>query len=779
MPAMTTFRRKTPEELLESIERLKHGKFKILIGAASGTGKTYQMLREGQQLKERGIDVVICAVTTLQRPETVEQLAGLDRIPSIHWMKNGEEKKDLPVEELVKRNPEVVLVDHLAHRNRPGAKFNTRLEDILFLLKQGISVITTINAYELAGADEIALQRTGIQAEETIPPGTLDLADEVRLIDVAPETVMKRIEAGLLGKKVHPSICRRDNLAVLRELSLRLVAEGVNELLNRHRETEGLSGPSGASERILVSVQYHWNASIYIRRGQQIAKRLNGDLIVASFVKPGIKLTKEQEAFKRSIVKLCSKIGAQFTEWPLPGRRLLPVKLRELSTRLGATRIVMGHSKQSRIQEILKGSVIHGLLRKLTHTDLFLMADRADTEGERIMPIKHHEYEQGLPGAIAKTFRRQTPEEAEQQKIRLNRGTFKVYIGASPGVGKTYTMLREGNLLRSSGVDVVVGLLETHGRRETIAQLGGLEIIPRRKAVYRGSKLEDMDTEAVLSRYPEVVLIDELAHTNIPGSLHVKRYEDILQILDAGISVITTVNVQHLESLNDAVEQVTGVRVRETVPDDLLRKADEVELIDVTPQMLQQRLREGKIYASSKVDQALQSFFKIGNLIALRELALREIADDVDERLESWDRGNSLRGPWRRKELIFVCVDKGPNAERIIRHGFRLAYRLKAEWHVAFVDISKQASLQEDQELLKIKRLTLRLGGTFDLLTSPRRCRIADTLLSKADKLGATQIIMGQTRRRWQRCLSISPAIGLGVIRKSTARDVLIVSRNK
>ncbi|MBW7461052.1 histidine kinase, partial [Paenibacillus sepulcri] len=237
-------------------------------------------------------------------------------------------------------------------------------------------------------------------------------------------------------------------------------------------------------------------------------------------------------------------------------------------------------------------------------------------------------------------------------------------------------MLQEGNILRSKGIDAVIGLLETHGRKDTADQVGGLPVIPRTKTSYQAAQLEEMDTETIISLCPEVVLVDELAHTNVPGSPFKKRYEDVIRLLESGISVISTVNVQHLESLNDAVLQLTGVRVRETVPDAILKMADEVELIDVTPQMLQSRMRDGKIYALEKVDQALGSFFKIGNLIALRELALREIADDVDERLEAWDRNTSLRGHWRRREVIFVCVDTGSRSERLIRRGFRIAHRL-------------------------------------------------------------------------------------------------------
>lgn len=329
------------------------------------------------------------------------------------------------------------------------------------------------------------------------------------------------------------------------------------------------------------------------------------------------------------------------------------------------------------MQELWQGSIVGDILKQTKNVDIFVVADRAETEGERILPAKTRE-EHGA----AEPYRRLSEAEVEQQIGRIRRGRFKVYIGAAPGVGKTYTMLREGNDLRKKGIDVRIGLLETHGRDETTAQVGALPSFSRAVLDYRGTQLEEMDTASILARNPEVVLVDELAHTNMPGSKHKKRYEDVLEILEAGISVISTMNIQHLESLNDAVEQITGVRVRETVPDFILRQADEVELIDVAPKALQQRMREGKIYAMDKVDQALGNFFKTGNLIALRELALRELADDVDERLESWQRRDPLRGGANREEMIFVGVTLSSGAERLIRRGFRIAYRLKASWHV-------------------------------------------------------------------------------------------------
>ncbi|WP_274649651.1 histidine kinase [Paenibacillus humicola] len=765
---MENFRRKTPEEILHSISKLHRGTLKIYIGPVSGSGKTYHMLREGNALKQQGIDVVICAVSTLQRPETVEQLGDLERVPSIHWRNGGTEFKDLNLDALLERNPEVVLVDGLAHRNRPHAKFPTRLDDIKFLLSHQISVITTVNVYELEGYTEIAQRMTGIEAGATVPADTLEVADEVRLIDVTPETILNRLAEGQFKANQEASVFKRGNLGVLRELALRLVAGDVNGSLNEHRVEMGIAGPPGIAERILVSTQYHWNGSIYIRRGEQIAKRLGGDLIVVIFRNRKKPLSKEASAFRRSMMKLTRKIGCELEELPLRSRRNIPAELVRYAVRLNVTRMVMGHTKHTGWQELLHGSVVNGILKKTKNIDVFLVADRAEHEGERILPAKSRE------SAQFEKYRRLSEQEVAERISTITRGKFKVYIGAAPGVGKTYTMLREGNDLLKKGVDVRIGLLETHNRADTIAQVGGLRIIPRASRVYQGVTLEEMDTEAVIRSGPEVVLIDELAHTNVPGSRNRKRYEDVLEILDAGINVITTVNVQHLESLNDAVEEMTGIRVRETVPDSILRLADEVQLIDVSPEALRQRMKEGKIYALPKVDQALDHFFKTGNLIALRELALREIADDVDERLESWERKSSLRGPWRRRETIFVCVNATPHADRLIRRGFRTAYRLKAAWYVHYVHIGAMTE-ELRKRLDELERLTARLGGTFMIHEGRRSKQIAGILSSKADELEATQLVIGQSKPSFREKLR-NGSVVTRLIRLSRHRDVLIVA---
>ncbi|MDR0267538.1 histidine kinase [Paenibacillus sp.] len=766
---MDGYKRKTPEQVLEDIRKLQRGKLKILIGAVSGSGKTYHMLREGQMLKSRGIDVVVCAVSTRGRPETVKQLADLERVTSIQWVDRGKETKDLNLEGLLARNPEVVLVDGLAHRNRKEACFETRLKDIEFLLVKGISVITTLNVYELEGVQDLVRKWTGMKARETVPVETLEMADEVRLIDVTPETLIARLREGHLRQSTDTGLFTRKDLAVLRELSLRLVAEDVNSTLERYRDQLGLQGPSGASERILVSAQYHWNGSIYIRGGQQITKRLNGELLVVVFIAEKEKLTKEGEAFKRSLYKMAKKTDASIEELSLRSTRKFTGELIRYAMDKKVTRIVLGHSKKSRWQEFWQGSVTDGILKRAEGLDIFWVADRTAHGEPRILPVRRRS------GDHDDRYHRLSKEEMDKKVERMKRGRFKIYIGAAPGVGKTYTMLQEGNESLRKGVDVVIGWLETHGRAETAAQVDHLEMVPALQIPYKGTILREMDFGAILERNPELVLVDELPHSNVPGSLRQKRYEDIVALLEHGISVITTVNIQHLESLNDAVEQMTGIRVRETVPDYILSMADEVELIDVTPQSLQQRMREGKIYATDKIEQALGSFFKTGNLIALREMALREIADDVDERLEAWERQFSLRGPWRREEAIYVCILPGSSGERLIRRGFRIAYRLKAELHVNYILLGPVPG--EEMMSSKVeacRKLTESFGGIFEETSAITWKEIPRLAMDKANLVKATQIIIGQAMPDGQTQRRRSSVREL--IRLARDLDVLLVS---
>jgi two-component system sensor histidine kinase KdpD len=330
-------------------------------------------------------------------------------------------------------------------------------------------------------------------------------------------------------------------------------------------------------------------------------------------------------------------------------------------------------------------------------------------------------------------------------------GKLKILVGAAPGVGKTYAMLENARAKLKEGVDVVVGVVETHGRKETQALLEGLEIIPRKVLEYRGQPLEEMDLDAIIARRPRLVLVDELAHTNAPGSRHPKRYLDVEELLSLGIDVYTTVNIQHLESLNDVVAQITHVRVRETVPDKVFDRADAIELVDLTPDDLIQRLKEGKVYVPKQAERALEHYFSPGNLTALRELALRRTAERVDEQLLTHMQAHAIPGPWAAGERILVCVSEDRRAAGLVRYAKRLADRLHAPFTALCVETPRSLQLTEEERdrIADTLRLAEGLGG--EAITVPSEDRsIADDIVAFAHANNVTQIVVGKsTRSRW------------------------------
>jgi two-component system sensor histidine kinase KdpD len=347
--------------------------------------------------------------------------------------------------------------------------------------------------------------------------------------------------------------------------------------------------------------------------------------------------------------------------------------------------------------------------------------------------------------------RRPSPDALLARLDAQDRARLRIYIGAAPGVGKTFTMLEEAHVLVKNGLDVVIGFVETYGRKETEEQIKDLEVIPRRKVKYRGVEMEEMDVEGILARKPQVAVVDELAHSNVPGSKNEKRYQDVLELLDAGIHVMTAVNIQHLETLNDAVSRVTGVRVRETVPDTFLHRADEVVNVDVSVEELRTRLRQGKIYKPEKVEQALSNFFRKGNLSSLRELALRAVAEEVSEKAAAYREREGLE-PAFIPERVMVAMSSNPEAQRVIRSAARIAGRLGARWYAVFVETPKESAARiraKDREALsKNIELAERLGAT---VVRVKADRVADGLIEFARREGITHVIFGQTARsRWE-----------------------------
>ncbi|MCL4266913.1 MAG: sensor histidine kinase KdpD [Anaerolineae bacterium] len=362
----------------------------------------------------------------------------------------------------------------------------------------------------------------------------------------------------------------------------------------------------------------------------------------------------------------------------------------------------------------------------------------------------------------------------QAEEKQQTHGRLKIFLGYAAGVGKTYAMLEAAHQRQAEGVDVVVGYVETHGRAETQTLLDGLELVPRHQVEYRGTTLPEMDIDAVLARRPQLALVDEFAHTNAPGSRHPKRYLDVIDLLDAGIDVYTTLNIQHLESLNDVVAQITGIVVRETVPDRVLDEASELQFVDLPPDELLKRLKEGKVYVPDQAARAIQKFFRKGNLTALREIALRRAAEQVDEQMRAYMQTRAIPGPWPASERLLVCVSPSPLSEKLVRGTRRLADELNAEWFAVYVELPahERLSLTERDRVARTLLLAEELGAKT--VTAPGHT-ITDTVVNYARSHNVTKIIVGKPLRpRWQEWLRGSVVDQL--IRQSGSIDVYVIS---
>src|SRR6266545_1449093 len=347
-------------------------------------------------------------------------------------------------------------------------------------------------------------------------------------------------------------------------------------------------------------------------------------------------------------------------------------------------------------------------------------------------------------------YNRPTPESLLAKLKESERAKLRVYIGAAAGVGKTYQMLEDAHQFKKQGVDIVVALVEPHGRAETEALIGDLERVPMREIEYRGVTLREMDVDAVIARRPEIAIVDELAHTNIPGSKNHKRYEDVLELLDAGISVITAVNIQHIESLNDVVARITGVKVRETIPDSFLRRADEVVNVDVSVDTLRTRLRQGKIYRVEKIEQALNNFFRKGNLSALRELALRQVATDQATKAHDYREREGLEQAVIPEKVMVAMASRG-SAKKLLRVGSRIAGRLASDWYAVYVETPNEEMGRIQPEDYVALQENIRFGEELGAkVIKLKSRRVADALINFARREGITHVVFGQTSRsRW------------------------------
>src|ERR1035437_2068078 len=365
----------------------------------------------------------------------------------------------------------------------------------------------------------------------------------------------------------------------------------------------------------------------------------------------------------------------------------------------------------------------------------------------------------------------------ERGSRREDRGQLRIYLGSAAGVGKTFAMLNEGHRRQERGTEGVVAFVETHGRGHTPALLGGLEIMPRARLAYRDTFFEEMDLDAVLARRPEIALVDEFAHSNVPGSRNAKRWQDVEEMLEAGIDVISTVNIQHLESLNDVVEKITGVPQRETVPDAVVRAADQVELVDMTPEALRRRMAHGNIYPAERIDAALTHYFRAGNLDALRELALLWLADKVDEGLQRYRAAHDIHGIWEARERVVVALTGGPEGETLIRRAARIAARSSGGDLLA-VHVTRSDGLTgaDPAALATQRRLVESLGGSYHQAVGDN---VPEALLTFARAENATQLVLGVSRRNWLAALLTGPGVSGRTVRESGDIDVHIVTHGQ
>ena len=372
---------------------------------------------------------------------------------------------------------------------------------------------------------------------------------------------------------------------------------------------------------------------------------------------------------------------------------------------------------------------------------------------------------------------RPSPDALLTEARREGRGRLKIFLGASPGVGKTYEMLTAARRRLAEGVDVVVGIVETHGRAETQALLEGLPTIARRRVSYRGRDFEELDLDALLARKPKLALVDELAHTNVPGARHEKRYQDVDELLSAGIDVLTTLNVQHIESLNDLVERITGVKVRERLPDKVLETADEIELIDLPPEELTKRLREGKVYVPEDAQRAMQNFFTRGNLLVLRELAMRMAVERVDADLQNYMRARAIEGPWPARERILVCIGANHDAESLVRLGKRIAERRQFPWVVLHVQRARPEEMSAEARELLQQALALaeQLGALA--VTIPGG-GLASEVLEYAANHNVTEIVVGRSRRRLAR-LRVRPSLAQALIARGRDFEITVANQTE
>ena len=654
-------------------------KLSVFLAAAAGSGKTYRLLTEARARIASGAHVVIGWIETKGRPSLKDLCAGIPAVPPRMVQVGSVHFAEFDFEAALAAKPDVVILDELPHANLAGSAHAKRWQDALALRRAGIGVLTAFNIQHLESVAPIAERLLGFPVREIIPDSFLKAADEVIAIDTSPELLADRLRAGAIvrtedAETASHAAFRPAILRALRELMMRKIDDlTVPVIEGRRMSTAVLLAPPGT------------DISIAGQRAAELAGALDLALEVA------VDRDRDVESSQRS----AREIDARLIDWP--GETGAPP-----SRELGASLVA-----------IPRGPLAETILAAPIDRDVYVVGP--DPRSTEQTAVDVH--------PLAQTA---------GDRMRIGYGRLTIYLGSSAGCGKTFAMLDRGHQLKAAGTDVVGAFVETHGRADTQALIPGLEMLPRRALETGGVRREELDVDALLARHPAVALIDELAHTNAPGSIYAKRYEDVLSVLRAGISVMTTLNIQHLEGLGDPVARMTGVRVRETLPDRILDLADEVIFIDCSPETLRERLRRGKIYSAERIESALSNFFREENLTALRELALRE----------------SIRARGGRKaksgisRLVVGVADRVRDVT-LIRRCASLAARLDVGFSV--VHVASRSEGNDSEAIAELREACRDLRGRWIVAAGDDPAR---ALLSAAHADGGSTIVVEGRRTK-------------------------------
>lgn len=693
------------------------GRLRVLLGAAPGSGKTYAMLREGLDRRSQGEDVVIGFVEPHGRPRTIAAIGSLEVVPRLVVDYHGRKLEDMDVDGVIARHPQVALVDELAHTNVAGMRHTKRWQDVEELRDNGIDVITTVNVQHLESIKDLVEHIAGIPVRETVPDRVLDEADEIQFMDISPEALRKRMRHGNIYpvEKVDTALAnffRPGNLAALREIALRLVAQNVGAA-----RAGGIKAPP---EDVLVAVSGRESSHLLIRRGARLARRTDALCTVLMVVPPGRADTGSDDARWRAVA---DQVGAQVLV--RPGLDV-PVTVEQCARELLVHHIVIGESAEAEGLARLRQTLADRLIDRLRDVDLHVLA-------------RHSRRREGAPATQEHV--RPDPDSLLRKlaAVSTRPATLRLYLGYARGCGTTVAMLDEARRRKSRGTDVVIASVRTYGRSACEIAVGDVELVggPMGPAA-RG----ELDVDALLRRNPQVACIDDISGTDVKGR---PRIDIIPKLIAAGIAVIGTLHLTDLKSTVDGLGDVLKRDPSRPVVDDkVLALADEIELVDVTPSVLEERLRRGEILPLSSVAQALQGEFRPELLDALREMAFRVIAEHTDRRLVAYMRERGIDRPWEARPRVLGAVPPRPGMERLINRAAQIAAAKDAEFKAATVR-TRQRSDEEKKFLGAYVALTHKLGGEFVTLTGRS---IAREIAKYATENFVTEILITRGRQR-------------------------------